>query len=228
MLAAGRVTDALDDYERSIPLVYPPNPRYEVHCDEDFQGPRRADVPPRAGTPGAPLRPPLMLDPRALSACRERAQIRTDQFLAIQAYLSFRKPDSMERKRLARCLVDRALEHNRPLLLWQLAGEKLAADKVMRPGVNVLERMIVTARRRAEHDTLGRLAVVLDGSGRSLLDGLLIPDRLTGQTPLSWLRRGEVTNTPAAILAALERRAALLGWGVDRWAGKRPLRPINA
>jgi hypothetical protein len=36
MLAAGRVADALDDYERSVPLVHPPNPRYEVHWDEDF------------------------------------------------------------------------------------------------------------------------------------------------------------------------------------------------
>jgi hypothetical protein len=92
-----------------------------------------------------------------------------------------------------------------------------APDKVVRPGVTVLERMIVTARRRAEHETMRRLAVVLDGPGRSLLDGLLIPDESTGQTPLSWLRRGEVANTPAAILAALERRATLVGWGVDRW-----------
>jgi hypothetical protein len=39
MLEAGRVTDALDDYERSVTLVHPPNPRYEVHCDEDFHVP---------------------------------------------------------------------------------------------------------------------------------------------------------------------------------------------
>ena len=159
----------------------------------------------------------LKVDPRALSAYGQRAQTRTDHFLAVQAYLGFRKPDAEERKRLTRWLLDRALEHDRPLLLWQLACEKLVADKVVRPGVTVLERMIVTARRRAEHETMRRLAVVLDGPGRSLLDGLLIPDESTGQTRLSWLRRGEVANTPVAILAALQRRAALVGWGVDRW-----------
>ncbi len=58
---------------------------------------------------------------------------------------------------------------------------------------------------------------MLDGTGRWLLDGLLIPDEATGQPPLSWLRRGEVANNPAAILAALRRRATLVGWGVGRW-----------
>jgi Domain of unknown function (DUF4158) len=159
----------------------------------------------------------LRVDPRALSAYGQRAQTRTDHFLAIQAYLGFRKPDAEERKQLARWLLDRALEHDRPLLLWQLACEKLAADKVWRPGVTVLERMIVTVRRRAEHENMRRLAVLLDDPGRSLLDGLVIPDASTGQTRLSWLRRGEVANTPVAILAALERRAALVGWDVDRW-----------
>jgi Domain of unknown function (DUF4158) len=159
----------------------------------------------------------LRVDPQALSAYGQRAQTRTDHFLAVQAYLGFRKPDPEERKRLARWLLDRALEHDRPMLLWQLACERLAADKVVRPGVTVLERIIVTARGRAEHETMRRVAVVLDGTRRSLLDGLLIPDEATGQTPLSWLRRGEVANTPAAILAALRRRATLVGWGVDRW-----------
>ena len=51
----------------------------------------------------------------------------------------------------------------------------------------------------------------------SLLDGLLIPDEATDRTPLTWLRQGEVATTPTAILSALERRATLIGWGLDRW-----------
>ena len=152
-----------------------------------------------------------------MSAYGQRAQTRTDHFLAVQDHLGYRKAGPEERERLARWLLDRALEHDRPLLLWQLACEKLAADKVVRPGVTVLERMIVTARRRAERETMRRLAAVLDEPGRSLLDGLLIPDESTDRTLLTWLRRGEVANTPTAILAALERRATLIGWGVDRW-----------
>ena len=100
----------------------------------------------------------LRVDPDALSAYGQRAQTRTDHFLAVQAYLGFRKPGPEERKRLARWLLDRALEHDRPLPLWQLACEKLAADKAVRPGVTVLERMIVTARPRTGAATLTRTA----------------------------------------------------------------------
>jgi Domain of unknown function (DUF4158) len=44
----------------------------------------------------------LRVDPQALSAYGQRAQTRTDHFLAVQAYVGFRKPDPEERKRLAR------------------------------------------------------------------------------------------------------------------------------
>jgi hypothetical protein len=77
--------------------------------------------------------------------------------------------------------------------------------------------MIVAARRGAGRETMKRLAAVLDGPGRALLDSLLAPDGSTDQNPLNRIRQGEITTTPTAILSALERRAALIGWGVDRW-----------
>ena len=72
--------------------------------------------------------------PEGLSAYGRRAKTRTDHFLAVQEHLGYRKAGPEEREQLARWLLDRALEHDRPLLLWQLACEKLAADKVARPG----------------------------------------------------------------------------------------------
>jgi Domain of unknown function (DUF4158) len=159
----------------------------------------------------------LKVAAEVLSAYGRRAQTRTDHFLAVQEHLGYRKAGPEEREQLARWLLDRALEHDRPLLLWQLACERLAADKVVRPGITVLERMIVAARRGAERETMRRLAAVLDEPGRALLDGLLIPDGTTDRTPLTRLRQGEVATTPTAILSALERRATLIGWGVDRW-----------
>ncbi|MBV8265243.1 MAG: Tn3 family transposase, partial [Planctomycetaceae bacterium] len=159
----------------------------------------------------------LKVPPEGLSAYGRRAQTRTDHYLAVQDHLGYRKAGPEVRERLARWLLDRALEHDRPQLLWQLACEKLAADKVVRPGVTVRERMVVAARRGAERETMRRLAAVLDGPGRALLDRLLTLDGATDRTPLTWLRQGEVATTPPAILSTLERRATLSGWGVDRW-----------
>ncbi len=183
--------------------------RYLGFCPDDL-----------AAAPGEIVRflaDQLKVPPEGLLAYGRRAQTRTDHFLAVQDHLGYRKAGPEERTWLARWLLDRALEHDRPLLLWQLACEKLAAEKVVRPGVTVLERMVVAARRGAGRETMKRLAAVLDEPGRSLFDSLLVPDEETDQTPLTWLRQGEVTTTPTAILAALERRATLLGWGVDRW-----------
>jgi hypothetical protein len=159
----------------------------------------------------------LKVAPEVLSAYGRRAQTRTDHFLAVLDHLGYRKAGSEEREQIGGWLLDRALEHDRPLLLWQLACERLAPDKVVRPGITVLERMIVAARRGAERETMRRLAAVLDEPGRALLDGLLIPDGTTDRPPLTWLRQGEVATTPTAILSALEPRATLIGWGVDRW-----------
>jgi hypothetical protein len=111
------------------------------------------------------------------------AQNRTDHFLTAQDHLGYHKTGPEEREQLARWLLDRALEHDRPLLLWQLACEKLAADKVVRPGVTVLERMVIAARRGAERETVRRLAGVLDEPGRALLDCLLTPEGSTDRTP---------------------------------------------
>ena len=80
----------------------------------------------------------LKIAPGSLSAYGRRAQTRTDHFLAVQDHLGYRKAGPEERERLARWLLDRALEHDRSLLLWQLACEKLASEKVVRPGVTVL------------------------------------------------------------------------------------------
>jgi len=70
----------------------------------------------------------LKVPPEGLSAYGRRAQTRTDHFPAVRDHLGCRKAGPGEREQLSRWLLDRALEHDRPLLLWQLACEKLAAE----------------------------------------------------------------------------------------------------
>jgi hypothetical protein len=111
----------------------------------------------------------LKVSPEGLSAYGRRAQTRTDHFLAVQDHLGYRKAGTEERERLALWLLDRALGHDRPLLLWQLACEKLAVDKLVRPWVTVLARMVVAASRGAGRETMKRLAAVLDEPGLDLM-----------------------------------------------------------
>jgi TnpA family transposase len=159
----------------------------------------------------------LDVRPDVLPAYGQRAHTRRDHLQAIQVYLGFREAGPVELRALGEWLVDRALEHDRPSLLFRVACEHLHAAKIIRPGVTRLERMVATARQRAQRETLQRLAPLLTEASRTRLDRLLVPDGATGRTPLTWLRQGATANSPAAILTTLEKLAWLRGWGVDLW-----------
>jgi TnpA family transposase len=88
----------------------------------------------------------LGTDPESLAAYGDRPHTRTDHFQQVLAYLGFHKARAAELRDLRAWLVARALEHDRPALLLQLACEKLRTDKVVRPGPTSLERLVVAAQ----------------------------------------------------------------------------------
>jgi TnpA family transposase len=153
----------------------------------------------------------------ALATYGMRAHTRTDHQQEIQAYLHFREAGPADLNALAAWLVERALEHDRPTLLFQLAAEKLKADKIVRPGVTRLERIVASARERAVVETYHRLAPLLTVEQQQDLDALLIPDEQTGRTPLTWLRHGATATTARAILREIEKLTYLRHRGVDHW-----------
>jgi TnpA family transposase len=77
----------------------------------------------------------LDVAPAVLAGYAARAQTRTDHLAKVQQALGFRDAGPAERRRLAAWLLERAMEHERPALLFQLACERLLADRVVRPGV---------------------------------------------------------------------------------------------
>ena len=98
----------------------------------------------------------LNIAPSVLSAYGEREQTRTNQLQEIQDYLGFRQPNRLDYKELGAWLLSRAMEHDRPLLLFQLLIKKLETSKIIRPGLTILERMVATARNEAWTETCNR------------------------------------------------------------------------
>jgi hypothetical protein len=92
----------------------------------------------------------LGVDPVALSLYGQRAQTRTDH-LGIAEYLGWKTAPagSEEMTELEQFPLDRAMEHDSPTLLFNLAREYLVSAKVIRPGAIVLAKMIGTARKGA-------------------------------------------------------------------------------
>jgi hypothetical protein len=75
---------------------------------------------------------------------------------------------------LANWLLARALEHDKPSLLFQLTREHLLAEKIVRPGVTLLERLVMAARERGHRETFHRLASLFTNERLLTFDSLLI------------------------------------------------------
>jgi hypothetical protein len=136
----------------------------------------------------------------------------------IQAYLGYRRTRHEDMERLAAWLLERALEHETPALLYAMACEQLQREQLVRPRVTRLERLVAETRQSAQAETLRRLGPILTEDCQRLLDTLLEPEPTRGMTPLAWLRRPAISNSPRAILGNLEKLVFLRAAGVEDWA----------
>jgi Domain of unknown function (DUF4158) len=101
----------------------------------------------------------LETDPDDLMLYGARSQTRTDHFQAVRDRAGFRLFDQAWRDELEEWLGRRAIEHERPKALWELCCEHLLAERIVRPPVDALVRMIGAARERAHvttHEQLSR------------------------------------------------------------------------
>jgi hypothetical protein len=159
----------------------------------------------------------LDLAPAVIQRYGRRLHTRTEHVLQVQAYLGFRKATAADLEALAQWLLERALEHDKPTLLLQLACEQLRREGIVRPGITRLEPLVATARHQAQEETYRRLLPLLLPSRCTWLDALLVPATDTGRTPLAWLRATATAATAAQIRVGLDKIAFLQQNGVTDW-----------
>ncbi len=160
----------------------------------------------------------LKIDPQILTDYGKRIATRTTHLQQIQSYLGFCKANKEDMQALSKWLILRALEHDKPTLLLQLACEKLLKDKIIRPGITQLERIVSNAQNSATKEIYLQLKPLLTSEIIELLDGLLIPNPSTGRTDLMWLRKGTISNSAKEILGAIEKLSFLRKANVDKWS----------
>ena len=147
----------------------------------------------------------LGLDAEALEGYGRRSHTRSDHLLLVAKYLSWKSAPAGggEMKELEQFLLDRAMEHDSPTLLFNLATEFLMSTKTIRPGVSILERMIISARTGATALTSELVGHLLTGPRCSDLDRLLVNDAGLGMTRLAWLTKPAVEATASAVLTSV-------------------------
>ena len=159
----------------------------------------------------------LSASPELLPEYGNRQQTRTDHLSEIQEYLGFRKMTSAEESEFDEWLTTRAVEHDRPLLLLQMLCERLQAQKIIRPGITVLERFVTKARNQARELTWETVAHLITDENRTVLDELLVVNEQLKRTPLNWLRTRAVSSSANSILQVLEKILYLRQTGVESW-----------
>ncbi len=159
----------------------------------------------------------LGVSSEALKQYGTRPQTRTDHLQEILSYLDFREASATDLQALAAFLLSRALEHDKPIVLFQMGCEHLKSERIVRPGVTTLERMVITAREQAERETYRRIAPLLTEELRARLDQILVPETTIKRTPLVWLRQGAVSFSPAAIVGEIEKLSCVRALGIERW-----------
>ncbi|HAM49354.1 MAG TPA: hypothetical protein DCP92_01135, partial [Nitrospiraceae bacterium] len=144
----------------------------------------------------------------------QREQTRTAHLRLAQKRLGYKKPSTKYLEIFAKWLMERALEHDKPTFLFQAACEKLKSDRIIRPGITMLEHMVMAARQQAHTETHNRLHPLLTAEVKAFLDGLLVKDKSLNRSPLSWLSLGATANTSAEILETIEKLSFLRKSGV--------------
>ncbi|MBV9323223.1 MAG: DUF4158 domain-containing protein [Chloroflexi bacterium] len=124
----------------------------------------------------------LSVSSEALQQYGDREHTRTDHLQEIQNRLGFRDAGQRELAVLNTWLLDRALEHDRPIVLFHLACQWLLQERLVRPGVTRIERLVAGIRERAQQETYRRLGTLLTPTLRDGLDAVLQPS--SGRRPM--------------------------------------------
>ena len=172
----------------------------------------------------------LEVPPAAFADYGERERTRHVHLQRAMRHLGFRRHTARDLEALETWLTGRAMEHDRPSLLLEQAATRLKREKLLRPGVTVLERIVTSARQAARHRSLQVLRPILTAEVKARLDALLVTEdasdddtldsagsALEGHTTLHWLRQGATTSSPQAIQNATAKLTFLRKIGAADW-----------
>ena len=159
----------------------------------------------------------LQLIPELLAFYGKRSSTKREHQRKIQVLLGYRRASESDTLSLEEWLVERALEHNQPLLLFRMSCEYLKQQKIIRIGTTVLAKMVATARVKAQEINYQSLRDLLTLERSTWLDSLLEVEPEEKRTRLSWLQKTPTGNNPKQILETLDKISFLQQNQVDAW-----------
>ncbi|MCC5468645.1 Tn3 family transposase [Pelosinus baikalensis] len=120
--------------------------------------------------------------------------------------------------KLVRWLYTRAwLSTERPSILFDITTARCVDQKIILPGVTILERLISQVRDRANLMLWKKLSHLPNSEQRNRLENILKPDSQHRQSVLDLLRRSPTNPSVSGLLKAIERLKVIRSLGAQNW-----------
>ena len=140
---------------------------------------------------------------------------RAEHLAHAMAISTFRPCGDEDLDMLRSSVGDRALGHDGPLALMRHAVDCLRRQRVVRPGLTVLERLVATARHDSEQEIYRRVEPILTPGLAPALDELLAVAPGATAAPVKAL--GQETRSVARIGEAIAKLELLRELGAEQW-----------
>jgi TnpA family transposase len=159
----------------------------------------------------------LSSDIELLSIYGQRDKTRTEHLNVVLKYLKFRRWQPLDEIWLSPWLLNKGMEHdNEPILLRQVCL-KLGQEKILRPAIGTLERIVGSLDEQLHQETYRRLSLLLTEEMKIRLTQIVELDGTRGITLHRWLCQVPTSNTPRAINQTLEKINFLKSLHVHEW-----------
>ena len=135
----------------------------------------------------------------------------------VQAFLGYRRAQEIDILNLEQWLLQRALEHDKPMRLLELSCDYLKQQKLVRLKPIRLARMVSTVRNKAEESIYKTLKPLLTQECQTFLDSLLEADSDLGKTRFAWLQQTPTNHNLTQMLETLAKIDFLQQKGIAQW-----------
>lgn len=146
-----------------------------------------------------------------------RAMTRSFHFQQILRYLNFRKWQPMDEPLYEKWLIHQGMEHDNERYLLNKLCQKLQQDKILRPSIGTLERVIGGIDELLQAETYRRLSFLWQHELFSQLDNLLQTSAVGKLTDHRWLCMVPTANTPKSFRQTLDKITFLKNVKVHTW-----------
>ena len=147
----------------------------------------------------------LDVSSKELSVYAEREQTKHEHLDEIRREFGFRNFTIHDYHHVSQFLLRRAMENGDAEYLIQATLEEFRKQKVILPGMTVIERLVWEVRQRAEEKIFKHLVSALTADQMEKLDHTLSHMPESSKTYLAWLRDIPGTGSPDSFLKVIEK-----------------------